>query len=82
MTDEQWNTCQSLIEAGQIEAVLPVLKEELLNELSEEQLLPLGDLDESLRSVLSNPTSTPIKTLIFALIEFAKKGMIKVKSNK
>lgn len=82
MTDEQWNTCQSQIEAGQIEDVLPVLKEELLNELSEEQLQPLGDLDESLRSVLSNPTSTPIRTLILALIEFAKKGMIKVKSNK
>lgn len=77
MTNEQWDTCQKLIDAGLIEAALPSMKNEIVTALSDEQLSKLGDLDTAIRNMLS--TTMPVRKQIAAIIELARNCIIKAK---
>lgn len=79
MTNEQWDVCQKLIDAGQIEAALPSLKNEFIISLSPEQLVCLGDLDTAVKDLAS--VNVPIKALISDMIKLAKNGKVKAKYN-
>ena len=77
MTKEQWETCQQLLEAGLIEAVLPSLINEFETRLSNEQLSILGDIESVLRRWSPKETDLPIRSFVDSLIDMVQKGMIK-----
>jgi hypothetical protein len=76
---ENWDKLEMFIESGAPELAIPHLVKEVQQQLTPEQLLPLGDLTETFLGIFSKKTDTPARKFIAFFIDMAQKGVIKKK---
>ncbi|AWL78651.1 hypothetical protein DKB58_06685 [Capnocytophaga canimorsus] len=82
MDEQLWEKIQMFIDAGLIGMVSHLLVEEVEQQLTPEQLEPLGDLNHLFLTIFAreNNFKTPVKTFVAGLVYMAKTGAI-VKKN-
>ena len=79
MENELWAKLEMFVATPLVNIAIPHYVNEMQNELTAEQLEPLGDLTEMLTKMFSEKSSTPAKEIIEHLIYLAKNGYIKKK---
>lgn len=72
---ESWIKIQKLVQAGAGHLYIEQFAEYIRNSLTEEQLKPLGNLEDSLKNMVERKPDN-IKELLDGLIDLAKKGVI------
>ncbi|OAE90318.1 hypothetical protein [Flavobacterium psychrophilum] len=77
MKNELWNKLEMFIGTPLVNMAIPHYVNEIEQQLTPEQLEPLGDLTEMLTERFSEKTDTPAKEIINGLIHLAKLGVIK-----
>jgi hypothetical protein len=80
MENELWDKLEMFVGTGLVKMAIPHYVNEIQEQLSPEQLEPLGDLTEKLTEMFSKKSQTTAKETIEGLIHLAKLGVIKKKA--
>lgn len=76
MNDELWKKCQMMIDAGFIDMVAHLLVKEVQENLTVDQLKPLGDLNSFFLKAFSKKQDMSAKKFVNGFIDLARKGVI------
>lgn len=79
MENELWDKLEMFVGTPLVTMAIPHYVNEIQEQLTLEQLQPLGDLTEMLTKRFSEKSETPAKKIIEGLIHLAKLGVIKKK---
>ena len=77
---KNWDRLEQFIDNGAVALAVPHIVKEIQEQLTSEQLEPLGDLTESLLNIFSKKSNARPRVFVAGFIEMAKKGAIKNKS--
>ena len=80
MENELWDKLEKFVGTPLVSFAIPHYVNEIENQLSPEQIEPLGDLHHSLTEMFSTKKDEPAKFYIEGLIDLAKRGVIKKKN--
>ena len=75
-----WDRLEMLIENGAEALAVPHIVNEIQEQLTPEQLQPLGDLTETFLNIFSKKSDTRPRVFVAGFIEMAKKGVMKKKA--
>jgi hypothetical protein len=80
MENEVWDKLELFVGTPLVNIVIPHYVNEIQEQLTSEQLEPLGDITVLVTKILSVKSDIPARKSVENLIYLAKKGVIKKKS--
>jgi diaminopimelate epimerase len=80
MENELWNKLEMFVGTGLVNMAVPHYVNEIKEQLTTEQLEPLGDLTEMLTNMFSVKSEVTARQSVEHLIHLAKLGVVKQKT--